>query len=717
MSFDYEIVNHITNDDFLSASRGLLDDCKKIEENYCNSNWFDCCADVRVVNETIIRYIYQRVMRKTTRSGAGAILNNTDFLDALDDDNLCFYAGEVQKRGNNYHHDKLVNETEDAYQRRLNRLSTMAAQDADKILEDFSKALVLEIEYINNRISSVRGILEIKYDSWTNKKGNEVWGLVAVLTDVVDYNDFEYYWWAEGNNAPFLKTNDSFRAYRTQLYPWMRGKTITLQAKNKKAGQVLTAKYGPLKDDEINGKAIKTEQQFNAKAPLQNNNNGGDRSSLSEDNNTSGTYSPATQMPKPPSDPEAKADKPNSTVEVEPKPTVATEPEPTVVTEPEPTVAAGPDPLSAQNKEPAEEAPKRQTGGRHMMPSRSLFTECKLPFDVRPNGIEYPDLLNYAESALRLIKVKKEGNTEDNGTGFLIEKSGYILTCEHVIHDYIEIRARGIDNQGTYSYQYYEVIKSDPVKDIALLGLIQEVSGPSPELPYLRLLPPDLGTNSVPKGEDVVFVGYPKIESDADPVKCFISSDEYQLDDCGNPIRRLDKTGKYGHSGSPVISTKSGYVVGYYVGDKDGDGIMHPIDYFWEFFGAVPASQQKPIKRIEEYTDFKIELYSYSITKEGKLQEKTSFFELGDGKDLYKAKVSLPPIGQQERDSIDLKFKYRYKNQPKTADVNVRPPKIGTEKNFWQMSVSIDEKLQLQVWVGSGKAQPDAAKSLYFESD
>src|SRR6185436_641134 len=53
------------------------------------------------------------------------------------------------------------------------------------------------------------------------------------------------------------------------------------------------------------------------------------------------------------------------------------------------------------------------------------------------------------------------------GTGFIIDRAGYVVTNEHVVHDADEVRVRLADDRELTA----EVVGRDPKLDVALLKL------------------------------------------------------------------------------------------------------------------------------------------------------------------------------------------------------------------------------------------------------
>ena len=248
--FNYDIVHHITNADYASSSRGLLSDCKEIEAKYEAGQYRDCCKAVRVKSESILRYIYERVVEyRRTPPMAGTILQNADFGLKVDSSELIYSAGEVQRIGNKYSHEEpFPNETDEQYEARIKREEEILPVETKVILQQFSIVLEKGIDYINNKIPGIRGRLQVNYKQRINEKNGKLENVLeADLTDVIDRKSYSYTWKISGQEGIFKE-----RTYLISLnQPWMEGKVIILEAKKDGMTEPLVAKYGPIKKEEI----------------------------------------------------------------------------------------------------------------------------------------------------------------------------------------------------------------------------------------------------------------------------------------------------------------------------------------------------------------------------------------------------------------------------------------------------------------------------------
>lgn len=225
-------------------------------------------------------------------------------------------------------------------------------------------------------------------------------------------------------------------------------------------------------------------------------------------------------------------------------------------------------------------------------------------------GVHYSELINTENNAGRMIDYRIDKNacefailhimveeTGSTGTGFYISEDGYALTCAHVVDGVSEVWANVIAGDG-YSREDnspYEVYDTEPFKveyvnndlDIAILKA---------ERPYAYYLPLEKHCLLPDLAEEVVVYGYPLgfempksnvFATNVSYYKGYISSNQIIN---GNSVTYLDINVKSGNSGSPVISTKTGKVIGIvsgiYLGGKrqltEKIPYLIPIQHFFE---------------------------------------------------------------------------------------------------------------------------------------
>lgn len=200
----------------------------------------------------------------------------------------------------------------------------------------------------------------------------------------------------------------------------------------------------------------------------------------------------------------------------------------------------------------------------------------------------------FCQAALLHVGVE---STCSSGTGFVISEDGYALTCAHVVEDAKKIYATVINGDGypigdREGFEVYdagdgEVVYVNKDLDIALLKMHHYGCGFLP-IEQRRILPE--------LGEEVVVFGYPLgyevpqsnfFGPNISFYKGYVSSNQVNN---GNSVTFLDINVKSGNSGSPVISAKTGKVIGIISGIKLGGKralaekmpYMIPIQHFLE---------------------------------------------------------------------------------------------------------------------------------------
>ncbi len=208
------------------------------------------------------------------------------------------------------------------------------------------------------------------------------------------------------------------------------------------------------------------------------------------------------------------------------------------------------------------------------------------------NCLNYNAYNNFCQSAILHIGIERTGST---GTGFLITEDGYAITCAHVVENADEIYATIINGDGYTSgehdgFEVYDagdgkVVYCNKELDIAILKM---------EHSNMQFLPIEQ-RNILPElGEEVVVFGYPLgyempqsnfFGPNISFYRGYVSSNQVKN---GNSITFLDIDVKSGNSGSPVISAKTGKVIGIMSGIKVGGRLalnekmpyMIPIQHF-----------------------------------------------------------------------------------------------------------------------------------------
>lgn len=219
----------------------------------------------------------------------------------------------------------------------------------------------------------------------------------------------------------------------------------------------------------------------------------------------------------------------------------------------------------------------------------------KVTLTNNEDGLNYKNDNMYCQTAVLHIGVEK---TNSSGTAFLISEDGYALTCAHVVAGAEEVVAnvitgdgylvQGFEDLGIYDIpRFWKVVYVNNELDIALL---------KEEDFHHDFLSVEQGYLLPEMGEEVVVFGYPlgyempKTNAFGPNIsfyRGYVSSN--QVKD-GNSVTFLDIDVKSGNSGSPVISTKTGKVIGIISGVKVGGNMilkekmpyMIPIQHFLE---------------------------------------------------------------------------------------------------------------------------------------
>ena len=196
--------------------------------------------------------------------------------------------------------------------------------------------------------------------------------------------------------------------------------------------------------------------------------------------------------------------------------------------------------------------------------------------DYRPEPFDHAQ--DYLSEAILALKMSEGKNGE--GTGFLISKDGYFLTCAHCVDGAGKILARRrISHHGRYIDINYDatVISIDKKADVALCQLVADEKE---EFDYLVL---DEGILEPEKLSKVYLLGYPfgvsrfdEMSVNEGKVMSYQKANEWMLDQIN-----LDIQAKGGNSGSPVIDGKTSKVIALFCGSSisHGQSITEEINY------------------------------------------------------------------------------------------------------------------------------------------
>ncbi len=208
---------------------------------------------------------------------------------------------------------------------------------------------------------------------------------------------------------------------------------------------------------------------------------------------------------------------------------------------------------------------------------RDLYQESK------PEPFE--DVKDYLAEAVLALKMSEGKNGE--GTGFLVSKDGYFLTCAHCVDGANKIEARRrISHHGRHIDINYNaiVVSLDKKIDVALCKLESE----GEEFDYLRLSTDERQLDKLSK---VYLLGYPfgvsrfdEMSINEGKVASYQKPNQYALGQIN-----LDIQAKGGNSGSPLIDAETSEVIGVFCGSALSFGAQiteeinyaRPIEYVW----------------------------------------------------------------------------------------------------------------------------------------
>ena len=180
-------------------------------------------------------------------------------------------------------------------------------------------------------------------------------------------------------------------------------------------------------------------------------------------------------------------------------------------------------------------------------------------------------------------------NSESQGTGVIISRNGYVLTCEHVIHDseHIHVMVKNNDDEEIPSAWIQAKTEwFDEEMDMAIIKLEDEE--------YNALWLSD-GQRIISGGESVFMLAYPfggGVNDNLDTMEASIYTGNVlsrQVKN-GNPIYLVGIEGKHGCSGAPVFSSEDGSIVGVFCGS-----LYHRSEEFTEEVNYI-----RPISYITE---------------------------------------------------------------------------------------------------------------------
>ena len=177
---------------------------------------------------------------------------------------------------------------------------------------------------------------------------------------------------------------------------------------------------------------------------------------------------------------------------------------------------------------------------------------------------------------------------EGQGTGVVISDLGYILTCEHVIHDSndIMVKLTSTSSEVIVKWEVAETVWFDEELDAAILKISprENLALPIETRDYLSR-----------SGDSIYMMGFPfggRLSDDLNLLSPSMFFGKVASVQKKKGLDRIDVNmeAKRGCSGGPVFSEKSGSVIGILCGSQThgGEGLVEevnyvlPIKYIWE---------------------------------------------------------------------------------------------------------------------------------------
>lgn len=198
---------------------------------------------------------------------------------------------------------------------------------------------------------------------------------------------------------------------------------------------------------------------------------------------------------------------------------------------------------------------------------------------------EMEELKAHAEKTVVYIEAySSEGS--GSGSGFIISPDGYAVTAAHVVRgaEEIRVRIRPNGNNGPSIFAAAKVVVALKHADMALIKI--DAVG----LSYLSMLEE---SKDAEPGEPIYLIGYPlgAMVSDNRNVLNYtmtqgnVSAKQHKN---GYDLTLIDILAVQGNSGGPIISAKTGQVVGILLGAFVAGSApvvyMRPIKYVWQRF-------------------------------------------------------------------------------------------------------------------------------------
>ncbi|MFH1677133.1 MAG: serine protease [bacterium] len=283
------------------------------------------------------------------------------------------------------------------------------------------------------------------------------------------------------------------------------------------------------------------------------------------------------------------------------------------------------------------------------------------------------ELLRSVEPSVVWIVAKVEVDQWSQGTGFVINENGYILTSAHVVENSNDIRV-GWPSRYDRSECAAEIVSSDPNLDLAVLKIPAS---------HLSPLPMDL-SGSVDIGDEVITMGFPVGDQlglqSLTVTRGIVSGVRETME---GKVIQTDAAVTLGCSGGPLFDLNTGSVVGVVKGKGmymlEGFNFAVPIDGFYQLAGvdssegadkavrslapSKNADYSEPIDRAREIFDLGID--ARSKTRWGEALSIFLAAERLDNEDplvAYRTAESYAALGQSSQSLrwLERAFKLGY---------------------------------------------------------
>ena len=188
-------------------------------------------------------------------------------------------------------------------------------------------------------------------------------------------------------------------------------------------------------------------------------------------------------------------------------------------------------------------------------------------------------------------------NWTGSGSGFFIEKSGFVATNYHVIDEANEVWIKCTNNGETKKYKAV-VVLSDKANDLSILKITDSTFVPLPDLPY------KIASESVAVGNEIFTLGFPLADVIGETVK-FTDGKVSSLIAIDDDVTRYQVTLpiQSGNSGGPLFDN-FGNVVGVVVAQLDKDqytseNVNYAVksSFLKNLIDIVPVNIPKPKKK------------------------------------------------------------------------------------------------------------------------